>query len=378
MAENMADMLAKLMNVQGPTAPGQLALPTGPMQLGAAQGLNLQPPMPQPTGIQGLFSRLGRDPSLSLALLNAGISMMQPTPPGQTHLGNFAQSVGKGAQTYIADSERRTKNQQEERKMQLLEDANVRQLRQEGRLDREEGRQAELFPLRKDAAKEQVALRKIQRQLTQRYGSEEAKLKLDAIRARIRASDASAEHYKSDKGYAGAIASEVQRVQARVPSLLATRPELVELAKINPELAKAKAEDIAWGEVGTAKVNPYTSLTQMVNALNATKGNIFAENDPDLNAAVESLNRALTRVGQQAQQVGPSVGGEGGQFPPAQGTLAPDRSTQGKSGYTLQQLVDHYSKSAERQGLNPNDPAVAQKIQADALKLFTDLEDQAQ
>jgi hypothetical protein len=45
---------------------------------------------PSPAQPQGFMQRLQRDPSLSLALMNAGIAMMQPTPRGQTHLGHAA------------------------------------------------------------------------------------------------------------------------------------------------------------------------------------------------------------------------------------------------------------------------------------------------
>lgn len=305
MADALADLLMASMGLAPPTQPGQLALKPGPMQLSQpAQPLSPQAPAAAAPG--GFMQRLQRDPSLSLALMQAGIQMMQPTPAGQTHLGHAASGIGAGAQTYIADKDRRFRQSQIE-KQTALEERRTKVVEKEGDLRgkadaRQEdefnysktrrGYQENLDDLRMEGARVGLDAAKLERDLKQRFGAREAEARLDNLLADS--------EYRRGAGAAGAqkVASKVQEIEHRARTWVSNNPG----ASLEEGYKEAwKQEDIARSaQASAATTNAATSgLKAIYDTLN----------DPIADPAAKA--DALQRLGQL------TAGGGGGAGAPA-------------------------------------------------------------
>lgn len=216
-----------LMQSQG-LSPVAKAPELTPPMVGAPLPQGAFPPTTQP---QGFMQRLQRDPSLSLALMNAGIAMMQPTPRGQTHLGHAAQGLGVGAQTYLSDVDRRQKKDLldkqanlEERRTSVLERGDQRQEKAAEREDEaytygisQRERTEALADLQLEGAKIGLDVAKLERDLKRQFGAKEAQARLDQLLAR-------SNYYKTG-GARGArsVAADVQQVGARAQTFWAEK-----------------------------------------------------------------------------------------------------------------------------------------------------------
>jgi hypothetical protein len=271
---------------------------------------------PSPAQPQGFMQRLQRDPSLSLALMNAGIAMMQPTPRGQTHLGHAASGIGAGAQTYIADKDRRFRQSQIE-KQTALEERRTKVVEKEGDLRgkadaRQEdefnysktrrGYQENLDDLRMEGARVGLDVARIERDLKKTFGAREAEARLDNLLA-----DSA---YRRGAGAAGAqkVASKVQEIQSRADTWLQN----------NPNSTQAEAMKEAWKQEDVARMAQAGAAT--TNAATAGLKAIYDTlNDPIADPAAKA--DALQRLGQLTT----GGGGTGAPAPqPATGPTWPD------------------------------------------------------
>jgi hypothetical protein len=254
-ADNFADVLMRAMNLQPPTAPGQLNMAPPPMAgITAPQGLDLNPQAPS------FMQRMGRDPSLSLALMNAGISMMQPTPAGQTHLGHAAKGLGLGAATYIGDKERRADRAIKDTRTELLRKADARQERtagmQENEFNYSVGRRPQkekVEDLQLTNAETEVGYNQEKARLYKIFGEKEANARLAQIGASTNASNARAKAYAD--GTAGGAAS--------VPGILQiVNSRAANLKQLHPEMSDQQAWDTAYGEQKGSKENILGAISQ--------------------------------------------------------------------------------------------------------------------
>lgn len=279
-----------LLQSQGLSPVSKAPEPTPPM-VGAPLPQGAFPP--SPARPQGFMQRLQRDPSLSLALMQAGIQMMQPTPAGQTHLGHAASGIGAGAQTYIADKDRRFRQSQIE-KQTALEERRTKVVEKEGDLRgkadaRQEdefqysktrrGYQENLDDLRMEGARVGLDVARLERDLKQTFGAKEAQARLDNLMADS--------EYRRGAGAAGAqkMASKVQEIEHRAEAWLAANPG----QDINAARREAwRQEDIARAaQAGAATTNAQTAgLKAIYDTLN----------DPIADPAAKA--DALQRLGQ--------------------------------------------------------------------------------
>lgn len=251
-----------------PTAPGTLNLQQ-PMPTGQPPGLDLS----QANKPQGLMEQLQRNPSLSLALMQAGLSMMQPHSKQQTHVGHIAQSALGGVNTYVQNEDRLQKKELAEkesaRQDKMVGIAERGDARQQTRAEQEteefdyqKGRRSfreTIEELQRDGASLGLDAKKLQLELTQQFGKKEAQAKLDQLLAQT-------DYYKNGgKEGAARVTAKVQEISDRVFTIQAN----------NPNMTEAEARKQAWEQEDIARSAQATAAGQ--NAATAQSNARVAE-----------------------------------------------------------------------------------------------------
>lgn len=246
-----------LLQSQGLSPVSKAPEPTPPM-VGAPLPQGAFPPSPaQP---QGFMQRLQRDPSLSLALMQAGIQMMQPTPAGQTHLGHAAKGLGIGAATYIGDKERRADRATKDTRTELLRKADARQERTAGMQENEfqygvsrRPNREKVEDLQLTNAETEAGYNQEKARLYKIFGEKEANARLAQIGASTNASNARTKAYADGTvGGAGSVPGILQIVNSRAANL----------KQLHPEMSEQQAWDTAYGEQKGSKENILGAISQ--------------------------------------------------------------------------------------------------------------------
>ena len=239
-----------------PQMPGTLNLspqapPVVPPQIGP------QAPQAAP---QGLMENLRRDPSLSLALMQAGLSMMQPHSKQQTHVGHIAQSALGGINTYIGDKERKADRALKDTHSRIQQNADARQGEQAAReaetYQYNMGRRPKvekMEDLQLRNATTEAGYNEEKARLYQIFGEKEANARLAQIGASTNASNARAKAYADGTaGAGGSMTGLLQIVNMRAANL----------RQLNPEMSEQQAWDTAYGEQKGSKENILGAISQ--------------------------------------------------------------------------------------------------------------------
>jgi len=147
---------------------GRMPVPGG---LPPTAAIQAQPQVP------GLLATLQRDPSISLALLQAGSRLLQGRQPGQTRGGVIGDAFSTGANTFVADKDRRLRNDYLKQNMDLAKRQDTRADKQDTRAERgavlEEQRarrEAAEHPVRLAGARLDLVSKKLGNELQVKYG----------------------------------------------------------------------------------------------------------------------------------------------------------------------------------------------------------------
>lgn len=359
---SLADLLLQskgLAPIFKPPAPaGQLNLPQMP-----GQQMNVAPPpgldlaqAAQPQGMMGKFvGALQRDPSLSLALMQSGLQMMQPHSKNTSHLGHLARSGQMGLGVYTQDQDRRQKkdlldkeSSRQDKMVGIAERGDARaQTRAEQeteQVDYERGQRPfkeSIQRLQKEGLEVGLDVQKLQRDLVNEFGREEARAKLAGLLAQ-------ADYYKGG-GKAGAakIAGKVQEIADRTANYVAQG--------MDPVAAKRKA----WADNDAANDNPWGGVTAATGEL-AMWGKLAT----DVTAPKEVQAFAQQQLLKAQQE-------------PGGGAATPEPATGG--GITsIEQLRAYYEQSALAQGHDPSTPEMKQWLDAQTASAWAEMNKGAQ